>query len=137
MFRRVLVVVALALVSTATAVLPSAAGTNKAVVTHKLIVAVEKNLAQAAEKKLAVLALITQNGDGPAGAVVTPSKPLVVLLDRRGFYRVKAEIDSCKGSCVASYRISGSADHKLVVVPSCRPRGSGLVCSRVRIVKAY
>src|SRR6202007_1614933 len=128
MFRRFLVaaVVVLALVSSATAVLPAAAKTNKAVVTHKLIVAVKKNLAPAAEKKLAVLVLISQKGGPPAGAVATPSKPLTVLLDNGGLYRVKAVIDvSCKGSCDASFRISGSANHKLEVVPSCRPKGSG------------
>ena len=55
MFRRYLVaaVVVLALASSATAVLPAAAKTNKAGVTHKLIVAVKTNLAPAAEKKLA------------------------------------------------------------------------------------
>jgi hypothetical protein len=140
MFRRFLVaaVVALALVSSATSVLPAAATTNKAFVTHKLIVAVKKNLAPAAEKKLAVLVLISQNGGAPAGAVATPSKPLTVLLDNGGLYRVKAEIDSsCKGSCSASYRISGSANRKLEIVPSCQPRGSGFVCSKVKIVKVY
>jgi hypothetical protein len=43
----------------------------------------------------------------------------------------------CKGSCHASYRISGSANHKLRVVPSCQPKGSGFVCSKVKIVKVY
>jgi hypothetical protein len=140
MFSRFLVaaVVGLALVSSATAVLPAAAKTNQAVVTHKLIVAVKTNLAPAAEKKLAVLILINQNGDAPAGAVATPSKRLTVLLGNTGLYRVRAEIDSsCKGSCAASYRISGSANHKLEIVPSCQPRGSGFVCSKVRIVKVY
>ena len=140
MFRRFLVaaVVVLALFSSAMAVLPAAARTNRAVVTHKLIVAVEKNLAAAAEKKLAVLVLISQNGVAPAAAVAMPSKPLTVLLDNRGLYRVKAEVDvSCKGSCVASYRISGSANHKLQIVPSCRPKGSGFVCSKIAIVKVY
>ena len=140
MFRRVLVVavVVLALVSSATAVLPAAAKTNKAVVTHKLIVAVKKNLPAAAEKKLAVLVLISQNGSAPGGAVATPSKPLTVLLANGRLYRIKAEIDSsCIGSCTASYRISGSANHKLMVVPSCQPNGSGFVCSKVKIVKVY
>ncbi len=140
MFRRFLVaaVVVLALVSSATAVLPAAARTNKAVFTHTLIVSVKKNLAPAAEKKLAVLVLISQNGGAPAGAVATPTKPLTVHLDNSGLYRVKAEIDSsCKGSCAASYRISGSANHKLKVVPSCQPKGSGFVCSRAKIVKIY
>jgi len=140
MFRRCLVagVVVLALVSGATAVLPAFAKTNKAVVTHKLIVAVKTNLAPEAQKKLAVLALITQNGGAPAGAVVTPTKPRTIFVGNSGFYRVKAVIDSsCKGSCAASYRVSGSANHKLVVVPSCQPRGSGFVCSKVRIVKVY
>jgi|SRR5579862_569274 len=139
MFRRFLfaAVVVLALLSSATAVPPAAAKTNKAVV-HKLIVAVKKNLVPAAEKKLAVLVLISQNGGAPAGALATPSKPLTVLLDNGGLYRVKAEIDSsCKGSCDASYRISGSANHKLELIPSCQPKGSAFVCSKVRIVKVY
>ena len=140
MFRRFLVaaVVVLALVSSATAVLPALAKTNKAVVTHKLIVAVKKNLAPAAQKKPAVLVLIRQNGGAPGGLVVTPSKPRTVLLNNRGLYRVKAEIDSsCKGNCAASYRIFGSANHKLEIVPSCQPKGSGFVCSKVKIVKVY
>jgi hypothetical protein len=118
------------------AVSPTAAETNTAARTHKLTVVVKKNLAPAAEKKLAVLVLISQNGGAPAGAVATASRPLTVLLDNRGLYRVKAEIDtSCKGSCEGSYRISGSADHKLEVIPSCRPKGSGFVCSKVAVVK--
>jgi hypothetical protein len=140
MFHRFLgvAVVVLALVSSATAVLPAAAKTNKAVVTHKLIVAVKKNLPPAAERKLAVLVLISQNGSASGGAVATPSKPLTVHLNNGRLYRVKAEIDSaCKGSCAASYRISGSANHKLMVIPSCQPNGSGFVCSKVRIVKVY
>jgi hypothetical protein len=140
MFRRFLgaPVVVLALVSSATAVLPAAAETNKAVATHKLIVAVKKNLPPAAEKKLAVLVLFRRDGGAPAGAVATASKPLTVLLDNGGLYRVKAEIDAaCKGSCDASYRISGSASHKLVVVPSCRPKGAGFVCRKVKIVRVY
>jgi uncharacterized protein YgbK (DUF1537 family) len=140
MFHRLLVaaVVVLALVSSATAVLPALAKTNKAVVTHKLIVAVKKNLAPAAQKKLAVLVLISQNGSAPGGAVATASRPRTVFLDNRGLYRVKATIDSsCKGNCAASYRISGSANHKLEIVPSCQPKGSGFVCSKVKIVKVY
>jgi hypothetical protein len=140
MFRRFLValVVVLALVSSVTAALPAAAKTNNAVVTHKLIVAVKKNLAPSAEKKLAVLVLISQNGGAPAGAVATPSKPLTVHLDNGRLYRVRAEIDSsCKGSCAATYRVSGSANHKLEVVPSCHPNRSGFVCRKVKIVKLY
>ncbi len=139
MFRRLFIAaVVLALVLSATAVSPAAAKTTKAVGTHRLIVVVKKNLAPAAEKKLAVLVLISQNGGAPAGAVATPSKPLTVLLDNRGLYRVKAEIDSsCKGSCDGSYRISGSANHKLEAVPSCQLKGSGFVCSKVKIVKVY
>jgi len=140
MFRRYLgaAVVVLALVSSATAVLPAGAKTNQAVVTHKLILAVKKNLAPAAEKKLAVLVLISQNGGAPAGLVVTPSRPRTVFVANSRPSRVKAVIDSsCKGSCAASYRLSGSANHKLVIVPSCQPRGSGFVCSKVRIVKIY
>jgi hypothetical protein len=140
MFRPFLVaaVVVLALVSSAAAVLPAGAETNNAVVTHKLIVAVKKNLAPSGERKLAVLVLISQSGGAPAGAVATASKLLTVHLDNRGLYRIRAEIDSsCKGSCDASYRISGTADHKLEVVPSCRPNGSGFVCSKVKFVKVY
>ena len=140
MFRRFLIaaVVISALASSATAVSPAAAKTNKAVVAHKLIVAVKKNLAPAAEKKLAVLVLISQNGGAPGGAGATPSKPLTVLLDNSGLYRVKAEMDSsCKSRCDASYRISGSANHKLEIDRSCRPKGSGFVCSKVKFVKVY
>ena len=38
---------------------------------------------------------------------------------------------------MVSYRISGSANHKLEVVPSCQPKGAGFVCSKVKIVKIY
>ena len=96
MFRRFLIpaVVLLALVLSATAVLPAAAKTNEAARTHKLIVAVKRNLAPAAEKKLAVLVLISQNGGAPAGALATPSEPLTVFLDNRGLYR------ECPIACV-------------------------------------
>ena len=118
--------------------MPALAKTNKAVVTHKLIVAVRSNLAPAAQKKLAVLVLISQNGGAPAGAVATPSRPRTFLLANTGLNRVKAAIDSsCKGNCEAIYRISGSANHKLAIVPSCQPKGSGFVCSKVKIVKVY
>ena len=140
MVRRVFVaaVVSLALVLGAAAVLPAAAKTNTAVGTRKLIVTVKKNLAAAAEKKLSVLVLVSQNGGAPAGAVATPSKPLTVLQKDSGLYRVKAEINSsCKGSCDASYRISGSVNHKLEVIPSCQLKGSGFVCSKMKIVKVY
>jgi hypothetical protein len=140
MVRRVFVaaVVSFALALGAAAVLPAAAKTNTAVGTHKLIVAVTKNLAAAAEKKLSVLVLVSQNGGAPAGAVATPSKPLTVLQTDSGLYRVKAEINSsCKGSCVASYRISGWVNHKLEVIPSCQLKGSGFVCSKMKIVKVY
>ena len=135
MFRRFLIaaVVFLALAVSATAVLPAAAKTSKAVGTHKLIVAVKKNMAPAAETKLAVLVLLSQNGGPRAGGLATPSKPLTVLQENSGLYRVKAEIDSsCKGSCDASYRISGAANHKLEVVPSCQPKGSGSSVARSR-----
>jgi hypothetical protein len=140
MFRRSVVaaVVVSALVSIATAIVPAAARTNKAVVTHKLIAAVKKTMAPTAETKLAVLVLISQNGGAPAAAVVTSSKPRTVLLDNRRIYRVTAEIDSsCRGSCDAGYRISGSANHKLEIVPSCQPKGSGFVCRKLEIVKVY
>lgn len=141
MFRRFFiaaVVVGLALVLSPTAVSPAAAKTDQAVGTHTLIVVVKKNLAPAAEKKLAVLVLTSQNGGAPAGALATSSKPLPVVLDNGGFYRVRAEIDSaCKGSCDGSYRISGSANHKLDVIPSCQLKGSRFICSKVKIVKVY
>lgn len=140
MFRRFLVaaVVVLALVSSATAVLPGAAETSTATAGHKLVVTVKKTLTPAAEKKLAVLVLISQSGSAPSAAVVTPHKPLTVLLDNGGLYRIKAEIDvACKGSCAASYRISGSANHEVELFPSCRPKGSGFVCSKVKLVKVY
>jgi hypothetical protein len=131
-------VVSIALVSSATTVLPAAAGPHRADGTHRLIVAVEKNLPPAAEKKLAVLILVSRNGGAPAGAVATPSKPLTVLQEDNGLYRVKAAVDSsCTGRCAASYRLSGSADHKLEVIPGCRLKGSGFACSRVKIVKVY
>jgi hypothetical protein len=139
-FRRFLIaaVVLLALVLSATAALPAAAKTNTAVRTHKLIVVVKKTMTPAAERKLAVLVLITQNGGAPAGAVATPSRPLTVFQSNSGPYRVKAVIDSsCNGSCHGSYRISGTANHKLEVVPRCQPKGSGFVCSKVKIVKVY
>jgi hypothetical protein len=129
----------LALVLTARAALPAAARTSATAGTHTLIVAVKKTMAPAAEKKLAVLILISQNGGAPAAALATPSRRLTVLQQRSGVYRIKAEIDTtCKGSCAApSYRISGSADHALEVVPSCQPIGAGFVCTRVELVKVY
>ncbi len=133
MFRRVFIAAVVFLVLA----VPAAASTNTAAGTHTLIVAVKKTMAPAAEKKLAVLVLLSQNGGPPAGGLATPSKPLTVLQANSSLYRVKAEIDSCTGSCAASYRISGGANHKLVVVPSCRPKGSGFVCSKVTIVKVY
>jgi hypothetical protein len=140
MFRRVLsaAAVSLALVLAATAALPAEAKTKTAL-DHKLIVAVKKTMAPADEKKLAVLVLINQKGGPAAGALATPSKPLTVLQDNSGHYRVKAEIDStCKGSCDApSFRISGSAKHKLEVVPSCQLKGAVFVCSKVKVVKIY
>ena len=138
-FRRLAVAVAgLALAVSVAASLPAAASTNTAPATHKLVVVVAKNLAPAAEKRLAVLVLVSQNGGAPAGAVATAAKPLTVALGNRGLFQVKTEIDAaCRGTCVGSVRVSGSANHKLRVVPTCRPRGSGFVCSRVRVVKIY
>lgn len=128
----------LALGSSESSVVPAAARTNGAVGVHRLIVAVERNLAPAADKKLAVLVLISRHGGAPAGALATPSRPLTILQHDGGLYRVTAEIDSsCRGSCDASYRVSGSANHKLEVVPSCRLKGSGFVCSKVKIVEVY
>jgi hypothetical protein len=137
MFRRSLgaAAVFLALILGATTVLPAAAETDEARGRHKLLVVV-KNPSTA--KKLALLVILTQNGGAPAGAVATPGRPLTVFLANRGLYVVKAEIDSsCKGSCVASYRISGSTNHELEVFPSCQSKGSGFVCSKIKIVKVY
>lgn len=118
--------------------LPATARTSKAAAAHRLIVAIEKNLVPAAEKKLAVLVLIGQNGGAPAGGLATPSKPFTALLDNGRLYRVQAEIDaSCKSSCAASYRISGSANHKLELVPTCQPESSGFVCSKIKIVEIH
>lgn len=136
MSRRILV--AAALVSSATAVLPAAARPARAAVSHKLIVAVEQSPAPAGGKKLAVLVLVSRNGGARAGAVAAPTKPLSVLLDESGPYRVKAEIDSsCEGRCAASYRVSGSADHELELVSSCQPKGSGFVCRKLELVEVY
>jgi hypothetical protein len=135
---RLTAAVLLGFVSSPAAVAPAAAQTNRPAGTHKLIVAVEKTMAPAAEKKLAILVLISRNGGARAGAVATPSKPLTVLQQKSGIYRVEAEIDSrCKGSCDASYRVTGSTDHRLEVIPSCKLRGASFACSRVRIVKLY
>ena len=78
-------------------------------------------------------------GDATSALTLEPGqRARGVLLAKSGLYRVKAEIDSsCKGHCDGSLRISGSANHKLVIVPSCQPRGAGFVCSRVKIVKVY
>jgi hypothetical protein len=130
--------VAAVLVSSATALLPAAARPAGAAVGHKLIVAVEKSRAAAADTRLAVLVLISRNGGAPAGAVATPSTPLSILLDHGGPYRVRVEIDSsCEGRCAASYRVSGSADHRLDIVPSCKPSGSRFVCSKLELVEVY
>jgi hypothetical protein len=130
------VMVCLALASSATAALPAGQAGERAG-THKLIVTVEKTMAPEAEKKLAVLILISQDGGARAGALATPRKPLAVLQTDSGLYRIKAEIDfACKGRCTSpSFRIRGSADHTLEVVPSCRPAGSGFICSKVQIVR--
>ena len=95
-------------------------------------------MAPAAEKKLAVLVLINQNGGPYAAALATPSRPRTFFQDNIRLYRVKAVIEyPCTGSCSASYRIYGSANHKLEFVPSCQPKGSGFVCDKVKIVKVY
>ncbi len=140
MFRRSLIatVVSLAIGLTALAASPAGARTSTAAHSHKLVVAVKKTMAPAAEKKLSVLILISQKGGSPAAALATPGQPLTVLQANSGLYRVKAEINSdCTGSCSASYRISGAANHKLEVIPSCQPKGSGFVCSKIKVVKVY
>jgi hypothetical protein len=140
MVRRSLVpaVVFLGLVLSAAVVMPATAETHQGVRAHRLIVAVTKTMAPAAEKKLAVLVLINQDGGPYAGGLAWPSKPLTVLEQNSGLFRVKAEINSCKGSCAARpFRLSGAANHKLEVIPSCLPKGSGFVCSKVKVVKIY
>lgn len=95
-------------------------------------------MSPAAERKLAVLVLVSRPGGAPAGALATASKPLTVLQASTGLYRVRAEIgSSCRGSCAATYRISGAADHRLEVIPTCRLVSSGFLCTRVRIVRVY
>jgi hypothetical protein len=140
-FRRFLIpaVFFLTLVLSATAVLPAAAETHKGVGRHRLIVSVKKTMVPAAEKSLAVLVLINQDGGPYSGALARPSRPRTFLEQNSGLYRVKTEIEPpCKGICAARpYRISGAANHKLEVIPSCRPRGSGFVCSKVKVVKIY
>jgi hypothetical protein len=133
------VVVFLALVFATTIVLTAAAQPSRAPRAHRLIVSVKKTLPPAAEKKLAVLILVRRNGAAPAGAVATPSKPLTVLQQSGGVYRIETEIDSaCKGSCKAPvYRVSGSADHTLEVVPSCRLEGSSFACTTIAIVAVH
>jgi len=134
MLRRFLIAAIVSLTLSACA----AAKTTTAGGAHRLIVAVKKTMAPSAERKLAVLVLLSQNGGPQAGGLATSSKPLTILQTSSGLYRLKAEIDSsCKGSCAATYRISGAANHKLEVVPSCQPKGSGFVCSKIRIVKVY
>src|SRR5581483_8674649 len=125
--------ISLALVSTATAQPSTRVGT------HTLIVTVGKTMTPPAERRLAVLVLISRDGGAPAGGLATPGRPLTVLQQDSGLYRIKVEIDSrCRGSCAAPiYRVSGSADHRLEVVPGCRPTRSGFVCSRVHVVKVY
>ena|SRR5690349_1953766 len=140
MFRRLLIpaVVFLALVLSATAVLSAAAETHQGVRSHKLIVTVKKTMASAGEKKFAVLVLINQNGGPYAAGSAWPGKPLTVFQENSGLFSVKAVINDCKGICAARpYRISGAADHKLEVIPSCRPKGSSFVCSKIRVVKIY
>jgi hypothetical protein len=140
MFRRFLIaaVVALAIGSIALAASPAGARTSTTAGGHKLIVAVKKTMAPAAEKKLSVLVLISQKGGSPAAALAAPGRPLTVLQSNSGLYRVKAEINTdCTGSCSASYRISGAANHKLEVIPTCQPKGSGFVCSKTKVVKVH
>jgi hypothetical protein len=140
MFRRSLIaaVVSFAIGSIALAASPAGARTSTAARGHKLVVAVKKTMAPAAEKKLSVLVLISQKGGSPAAALAAPSQPLTVLQASSGLYRVKAEINSaCTGSCSARYRISGAANHKLEVIPTCQPKGSGFVCSKIKVVKVY
>lgn len=129
MSRRLLIAAA-AVVASGIAVLPAASRATSTLVPHKLVVVVEKKTVPA------VLVLIRRGAGAPAAAVATPSKPLTVLLDTRGPYVVRAEIDSsCKGSCAASVRISGAENHKLEIVARCRRKGSTLVCTTMKIVK--
>ena len=138
MFHRLLVAVLVVLTFGVSATARSPASVNVAVGTHRLIVEVANRLGPAADKKLVVLVLISERGGAPAGGLATPSKPLTVLQEHTGVYRVRAVIDSsCRGGCDASYGISGSADHRLQVIPSCRLERSRFVCSNVRIVKVY
>ena len=130
--------VVLGLIVSAAATSSVAARPNTAVAAHKLIVVVKKNLAPAAEKKLAVLVLINQNGGPPSAALATSSKALTVFstIAASTVSRPRSTLRA-EGPVPGVLRISGAANHKLEVVPSCRPKGSGFACSNVTIVKIY
>ena len=142
MFRPALIagVTVLALsASGMTAVLPAVAKTNKAVGTHTVDRGSQEEPGSGDREKARHFGSNQPERRRSCGSrrYLEQAADCSIQKDS-GLYRVKARIDSaCKGSCDASYRISGSANHKLEVVPSCQPKGSGFVCSKVKIVKVY
>jgi len=130
-------VISLALVSTSSAVLPAAATTHEAVRAHKLIVIVKRPRPGSWEETR------RPGSHQPEGRRPRSSLGHVEQARRRssGQQRPlpsKGLIDAaCKGGCATAYRISGSANHKLEVTPSCLFKGSSFVCSKVKIVTVY
>jgi len=139
--RRVSLTLLALVVASALAVLPAAAKTTSAASTHhKLFVAVKQNMPAAAEKKLVVAVNVNQNGGPWASSEATPSKPAVFIQLNSRRYLVKVFLEpSCKGVCETKggYRISGSARHKLMVIPSCQYANKVFTCSKIRVVKVY
>lgn len=128
-------------VASALPVLPAAARTTSAASTHhKLFVSVKQNMPAAAEQKLVVAVNVNQNGGPWASSEATAIKPAVFIQENGRRYLVKVFLESsCKGVCETKggYRISGSARHKLMVIPSCRYANRVFACSEIRVVKVY
>ena len=138
--RRVSLVLLALVVASALTVLPAAAKTTSASSTHhKLFVAVKQSTSAAAEKKLVVAVNVNQNGGPWASSEAIPSKTAVFIQENGRPYLVKVFLESsCKGVCeTKGYRISGSARHKLMVIPSCQHANKIFTCSKIRVVKVY
>ena len=108
--------------------------------THHLFVAVKQTMPAAAEKKLVIAVMVNQNGGPWASSEATASKPAVFIQNNsRRPYLVKVFLEStCKGVCeTTGYRISGTARHKLMVIPSCQYANKVFTCSKIRVVKVY
>jgi hypothetical protein len=139
--RRVSLILLALVVAGALAVLPAAARTTSAAITHhKLFVAVKQNMPAAAEMKLVVAVNVNQNGGPFASSEATTSKPAVFIQQNSRRYLVKVFLEStCKGVCETKggYRISGAARHKLMVIPTCQYANKVFTCSKLRVVKVY